>query len=67
MAELVDGPVLDAFAVQGSPDEIPERLLTRYGDIVDRVSFYTFAGGDGAAGWTRIVDGLRRGTASSAT
>jgi probable F420-dependent oxidoreductase len=67
MTELVGGQVLDAFAVQGSPDEIPERLLTRYGDIVDRVSFYTFAGGDGAAGWTRIVDGLRRGTAPSAT
>jgi probable F420-dependent oxidoreductase len=67
MTELVGGQVLDAFAVQGSPDEIPERLLSRYGDIVDRVSFYTFAGGDGAAGWTRIVDGLRRGTAPSAT
>jgi probable F420-dependent oxidoreductase len=67
MAELVDTSVLDAFAVQGSPDEIPGRLLARFGDIVDRVSFYTFAGGDGAAGWARIVDGLRRGTARSGT
>jgi len=65
MAELVDTSVLDVFAVQGSPDEIPGRLLGRFGDIVDRVSFYTFAGGDGAAGWRRIVEGLRRGTARS--
>ncbi len=66
MAELIDGSVLDAFAVQGSPDEIAERLLARYGDIVDRVSFYAFPGG-GTGGWARIVDGLRRGTARSAT
>ncbi len=67
MAELVDGTVLDAFAVQGTPDEIPARLLSRYGDIVDRISFYALAGGSGAGGWARIVDGLRRGTARSAT
>lgn len=66
MAELIDAAVLDVFAVEGTPDEIPGRLLSRYGDIVDRVSFYTFAGGDGADGWTRIVDGLRRATAGSA-
>jgi probable F420-dependent oxidoreductase len=65
MAELVDASVLDVFAVEGSPDEIPGRLLSRYGDIVDRISFYTFAGGDGADGWTRIVAGLRRATAVS--
>jgi probable F420-dependent oxidoreductase len=66
MAELIDGSVLDAFAVQGTPDEIPERLLARFGDIVDRLSFYAFPG-DGSGGWARIVDGLRRGTARSAT
>jgi probable F420-dependent oxidoreductase len=66
MAELIDGSVLDAFAVQGTPDEIPERLLARFGDIVDRLSFYAFPGG-GSGSWARIVDGLRRGTARSAT
>ncbi|MDB5065818.1 MAG: putative F420-dependent oxidoreductase, family [Chloroflexi bacterium] len=66
MAELVDGSVLDAFAVQGAPDDIPERLLARFGDIVDRLSFYAFPSG-GAGGWARIVDGLRRGTVRSGT
>jgi probable F420-dependent oxidoreductase len=66
MAELIDGSVLDAFAVQGTPDEIPERVLARFGDIVDRLSLYAFPG-SGAGGWARIVDGLRRGTARSAT
>ncbi|MDB5114414.1 MAG: putative F420-dependent oxidoreductase, family [Chloroflexi bacterium] len=66
MAELIDGSVLDAFAVQGTADDIPERLLARFGDIVDRLSFYAFPGG-GAGGWARIVDGLRRGTAGSRT
>jgi probable F420-dependent oxidoreductase len=64
MAELVDGSVLDAFAVQGTPDEIPGRILARYGDIVDRLSFSASPVG-GGGGWARIVDGLRRGTARS--
>ena len=67
MAELVDPGVLDIFAVEGTPDEVPGRLLARYGDIADRLSFYTFAGGEAATGWARIVDGLRRGAAGSRT
>ena len=67
MGEFIDASVLDAFAVEGTPDEIPERLLGRYGDIVDEVSFYAFAFGDSAGGWGRIVDGLRRGTAGTRT
>jgi probable F420-dependent oxidoreductase len=40
MAALVDDDVVDAFAVVGAPDEIPGRLLARFGDLFDRVSFY---------------------------
>ncbi len=50
---------------RGEPRRDPRTTAVRYGDIVDRVSFYTFAGGDGADGWTRIVAGLRRATAGS--
>jgi len=67
MAELVDPGVVDIFAVEGTPDEVPDLLLGRYGDIADRLSFYTFAGGEGSTVWARIVDGLRRGAASSRT
>jgi len=40
MATLVDDDVVDAFAVVGEPDEIPGKLLARFGDVFDRVSFY---------------------------
>jgi probable F420-dependent oxidoreductase len=40
MAELVHNDMLDAFAVTGEPEEIPEKILARYGDLVTRVSLY---------------------------
>ena len=41
MAELIDDDVLNAFAVVGELDEIPGKILARFGDLVDRFSFYT--------------------------
>ncbi|MBW3659257.1 MAG: TIGR03617 family F420-dependent LLM class oxidoreductase [Actinobacteria bacterium] len=52
MPELVDDEMLDAFAVVAAPDELADRILGRYGDVVDRVSLYTsfaFRDGDGTA------------------
>ncbi len=40
MGELIDDDVLDAFAVVAPLDEVPARVLARYGDVVDRFSFY---------------------------
>jgi probable F420-dependent oxidoreductase len=40
MAKLVDDDMVDAFAVVGEPDEIPAKILGRFGDLFDRVSFY---------------------------
>jgi alkanesulfonate monooxygenase SsuD/methylene tetrahydromethanopterin reductase-like flavin-dependent oxidoreductase (luciferase family) len=40
MAKLVDDDMVDAFAVVGEPDDIPDRLVARFGDLFDRVSFY---------------------------
>jgi probable F420-dependent oxidoreductase len=40
MAELIPDDMLDAFAVQGDIDEVPQKVLERYGDMVTRVSFY---------------------------
>jgi len=38
MADLIDGSMLDAFAVVGEPKSIPGQILARYGDVVDRTS-----------------------------
>jgi probable F420-dependent oxidoreductase len=40
MGELVSDEMLDAFAVVGSPEDVPGKLLARFGDVVDRLSFY---------------------------
>ncbi len=38
MGKLIDTDVLEAFAVIGEPQTIPEQILSRYGDIVDRTA-----------------------------
>jgi probable F420-dependent oxidoreductase len=40
MAELIDDEMLNAFAVVGELDELPSKILQRFGDVVDRFSFY---------------------------
>ncbi|MEZ0050277.1 putative F420-dependent oxidoreductase [Mycobacterium sp. MAA66] len=40
MGTLIDDEMLNAFAVVGEPDTIAPTLLGRYGDIMDRISFY---------------------------
>lgn len=40
MAELIDDDVLRAFAVVAEPDQVPSELMRRFGDLVDRISFY---------------------------
>jgi probable F420-dependent oxidoreductase len=40
MGELIDDEILHTFAVVGAPEDVPALLLARYGDIVDRLSFY---------------------------
>jgi probable F420-dependent oxidoreductase len=39
MGELIGDDVLDAFAVQGTPEELPDRIGRRIGGIADRTSF----------------------------
>lgn len=40
MADLIDDDVLNTFAVVGELDEIPGKIVARFGDLVDRFSFY---------------------------
>jgi probable F420-dependent oxidoreductase len=40
MAELISDDMVAAFAVRGAPEEIGPRVLEKFGDVVDRFSFY---------------------------
>ena len=40
MGDLIDDEMLDAFAVVAEPEQLGPELHARYGDIVDRLSFY---------------------------
>lgn len=41
MADRVDDEVVDAFAVVAPPDKVAADLLSRYGDVFTRMTFYT--------------------------
>ncbi|MEE3103147.1 MAG: TIGR03617 family F420-dependent LLM class oxidoreductase, partial [Actinomycetota bacterium] len=58
MAELIDEEMLSTFAVVGEPDSIAEGIAKRYGDCVDRMTFYVL-GGD-----TEVWDGIAAGLAA---
>jgi probable F420-dependent oxidoreductase len=59
MGELVDDEVLETFAVVGEPEEIPKLLLERYGDLVDRLSFYAPYRNDPER-WKAVLAGFKR-------
>ena len=40
MGKVITDDILDAFAVRGSAGDLPGLVTARYGDLVDRVSFY---------------------------
>jgi probable F420-dependent oxidoreductase len=40
MGERIGDDMLDAFAVVDDPAKVPGRIIERYGDLLDRVSFY---------------------------
>jgi probable F420-dependent oxidoreductase len=58
MGELVDDEILGTFAVIGEPEEIPAKMLDRYGDVVDRLSFYAPYKSDRER-WARVVEGFK--------
>lgn len=41
MGERIDDDMLDTFAVVAQPEAVGDALMARYGDLVDRISFYT--------------------------
>jgi probable F420-dependent oxidoreductase len=58
MGDLVTDDILRTFAVVGEPEDVPGALLARYGDAVDRISFYAPYQRDPER-WRRVLDGFR--------
>ncbi len=40
MGDLITDDILNTFAVVGEPEQIAPELLRRYGDVIQRISFY---------------------------
>ena len=58
MGNLIDDDVLNTFAVVGEPEQIAPELHRRYGDVVQRVSFYAPYKSDPGR-WQRVLDDVR--------
>ncbi len=58
MGDLITDEILETFAVVSPPEDVPARMLERYGDLVDRVAFYAPYRSDPER-WKRILDGFR--------
>lgn len=59
MGRLIDDEMLNAFAVVGPPDQIPKLLRDRFGDVIDRLSFYTPYEGAGGSTAPEVLASLR--------
>ena len=58
MGELIDDEILSTFAVVGAPEEIAPELRTRYGDVIQRISFYAPYRSDPER-WRKVMDELK--------
>ena len=57
MGELITDDILDAFAVVAEPEGIAPELTRRYGDVVQRLSFYAPYASDPAR-WEKVMHQL---------
>jgi probable F420-dependent oxidoreductase len=65
MGGLVTDEILHTFAVVGAPEEVPSLLAARFGDLLDRLSFYAPYRSDPQR-WAAVLDGLRRAVGARA-
>ncbi len=60
MGRLISDDILNAVAVTGTFAELPGLIQERYGDMLDRVSYYTpFVPGQDHEGWQTTIDAFR--------
>jgi probable F420-dependent oxidoreductase len=58
MGELIDDEILETFAVVGEPEAIAPELTARYGDVIQRISFYAPYASDPDR-WAAVMAALR--------
>ncbi len=58
MGTLIDDEILNTFAVVGAPEEIAPELSKRYGDVIQRLSFYAPYASDPER-WGPVMDALK--------
>lgn len=60
MPGLISDEMLDTFAVMTLPDELPDKLLTKYAGLLDRVGLYApFVQGEKDAVWRHLIAASR--------
>jgi probable F420-dependent oxidoreductase len=62
MGDLIDDEMLETFAVVAEPDQLASRLIERYGDVIDRLSFYAPYETEPDT-WLPVLDALRSAAA----
>jgi len=58
MGELIDDEILNTFAVVGEPEHIAPELTQRYGDVIQRLSFYAPYSSDPDR-WAKVMADLQ--------
>jgi probable F420-dependent oxidoreductase len=58
MGQLIDDDILNTFAVVGEPERVAPELQRRYGDVIQRISFYAPYRSDPER-WQRVIADLK--------
>ena len=59
MGNLITDEILNTFAVVEEPENVAPELATRYGDVIQRLSFYAPYKSDPAR-WLPVIDALKK-------
>ena len=60
MGNLITDDILNTFAVVAEPEKVAPELISRYGDVISRISFYAPYKADPDR-WLPVIDALKRG------
>jgi hypothetical protein len=58
MGNLINDEILNTFAVVGPPEAVAPELNKRYGDVIDRLSFYAPYSSDQSR-WTQVLSDIK--------